>query len=110
MNQECMESLSYPMFATTEEEKLILEKVLSCELNTPHLCLRLLKLGAHYTLRLRQKVSNSLQGEPALEYYLFGGYAYESLPKDIKSFYATPTNAHELRNIWVRKLLTYKGE
>jgi len=109
MNQAQMESLKYPMFTTTPEEKLILEKVLSTEFETFFLCIKLRGLGAPLTLRM--KVRDSIKDECALEYYLFGGVeAYESLPTDIKDFYNTYDNANELRNIWIRKLLAYKGE
>jgi len=109
MNQAQMESLKYPMFTTTPEEKLILEKVLSTEFETFFLCCKLRRIEA--PLSLRKKVGDSIGDEVVLEYYLFGGCeAYESLPYDTKDFYNNYDNANELRNIWIRKLLAYEGE
>lgn len=109
MNQEQLESLPYPMFKTTGEEKEILKLATANNFSSFFLCIRLNRLGAKRTLV--EKVRNSLQDEEVLEYFLFGGMeSYESLPSAKKDYLNTYEVACELRNIWIRKLLAYKGE
>jgi phospholipid N-methyltransferase len=111
MNQEQLESLPYPIFETTEEEKETLKLALSPHFSTFFLCVRLRSLGFSENRELVNKVRESLRDEEVLEYFLFGGADnYELLPSVQKAYLDNNNTAYELRNIWIRKLLAYKGE
>ena len=101
-----LESLPYPMFETTGEEKEVLREALlliSEYRYSYFLCL----IVEHRTsldcrAELRTKIENSLKE----------GSEYEAPTLD--EFFGlvdvTPTMMADLRRIWIRKLLEYTGE
>ena len=97
MNQQDLENLPYPMFKTTWYEKRILRKALT-EKNSKYLCHRI-KYGVRpfFEARLVQKVHDYSGGHLALKLSNILGMSY---------VIDTP----ELRDIWIKKLLDYKGE
>ena len=102
MNQEQLESLPYPMFETTEEEKECLQMALSLvqeEYYNYFLCHILdHKIGGDIACGLRDKVFGSVKEDYTLSDHLkLGGHGDDALHA-------------ELRRIWIRKLLAYKPE
>lgn len=100
MNQEQLESLPYPMFETNWYERMLLRKAL--RMKGSFLCNRL-KTGVllFTSAYLRYKVVMSLCGWDHLEGYLY---------HQTKQTAIYQTEGYKLRNIWIRKLLAYKGE
>ena len=84
-----LEDLPYPMFETTEEEKEELRRALRCMFI--HLCNRV------ESRALKRKIREAISPYEVLESYLkrdglFSAYGFQ------------------LRDIWINKLLAYKGE
>ena len=84
-----LEDLPFPMFETTEEEKEELREALSCP--ATHLCNRVGSLG------MKNKIRKALYPDRILEGYLDRDDIFGEC-------------RHQLRNIWINKLLAYKGE
>jgi len=106
MNQKQLESLNlddlpYPMFETTEQEKVWLQLVspqLSAKNSDYYLCCILNDvLGEDVVVDLVDKVQSSLDDCLSLVSYL-------------GAFYISNSEKVLLRQIWIRKLLEYKGE
>ena len=84
-----LEDLPFPMFETTEEEKEELREALSCP--ATHLCNRVGSLG------MKNKIRKAL-------------YPHRILESCLERDDIFGENRHQLRNIWINKLLAYKGE
>ena len=102
MNQEQLESLPYPMFNTTEGEKACLMEALPfirVDDYNYFLCHILeFTITGEVALELKTKVMNATNKHYTLSDYLGLGYHEDD------------TLHAELRRIWIRKLLAYKGE
>jgi hypothetical protein len=94
-----LEDLPYPMFKTTRGEKSLLKMALESN-KSIYLCIRLAYLSLP-TSSLRNKIEISLN-KGSLFTYL---YRDKNIPLSYDKH-----NTSELRNIWIRKLLEYKGE
>jgi len=98
-----LENLPYPMFETTEEEKMILRDVLDST-NYEHLCNRVTAYRyeplRETCAKLLVKIRGAINSCDTLE-----GYFY-TMPDG----YNFCEHGFELRNIWIRKLLEYAGE
>lgn len=103
MNQEQLESLPYPIFETTGEEKLILRDLID-NTNYAHLCTRVAdyryKSISEACGELTRKIQGAINFCHTLEHYL------DPMPDD----YSFCEHGFELRNIWIRKLLAYNPE
>lgn len=98
-----LENLPYPMFVTTDEEKVYLTQALnylSKEPSTYFLCSILRGMG---TYELVGKISNSLGSYNNIFSY------FEELPENSPAYgdYSFWVN---LRIIWIKKLLAYSPE
>lgn len=102
MNQKQLESLPYPMFKTTEEEKECLRTALSFmkEQRYDYFLCHILyySVGGGVAHRLKDKVFGSVKEDYTLSDYLGLGHNTDD------------TLHAELRRIWIRKLLAYKPE
>jgi hypothetical protein len=102
MTEQELESLPYPMFKTNWYEKMLLRKAL--KIQSCFLCNRLSYIYLPI-LSLKSKVLLSI-----------GGGAYNSLNQYLHEcgnsefLLCSDLTDCNLRNIWIRKLLTYKGE
>ena len=111
MNQEQLESLPYPMFETTEDEKELLEQMIGYHTRT-HLCNRLKKhadnvaTDNHWrkTMRLINKIETAMYFESTLENWLTEFH----IPT--QSLYQYEEHGALVRDIWIRKLLAYSPE
>ena len=102
MTEQELENLSYPMFKTNWYEKLLLRECLHRDL--PFLCWRLNRLLLP-TCFFKAKVISSVGvgSHSTLEGYFIRNSTAVSLQFSV-------LNSCTLRNIWIRKLLAYKGE
>lgn len=102
MNQEQLESLPYPMFETTDEEKecLITALGLISDRDFNYFLCNILDydVGGDIAYGLKGKVFGSVKEDSTLSDYLGLGYNEDD------ALHA------ELRRIWIRNLLAYKGE
>ena len=100
-----LESLPYPMFETTEEEKgwlRVVYPLLTGKDNNYYLCCALDDtFGYDLVKELLDKILSSLDGCLSLTSH-FGQFGYH--------FQFTFKARAELRKIWIRKLLEYTGE
>lgn len=103
MNQEQLESLPYPMFETTEEEKECLKlalQLISDYARSHFLCIIVqYDVGMDCGNELRDKIEDTL-----------GGYGGKTLDTFLGLSGLKPTEMAELRRIWIRKLLAHKSE
>jgi len=88
-----LQDLPFPMFETTEEEKEELRDALFSQ--KTHLCNRIDMQS------LKFKIREVLNGMSTLE-------GYFDRNGDFPYFFED--HGHEVRNIWIKKLLAYKGE
>ena len=97
MTEPELENLPYPMFKTNWYEKRILNKALN-ETNSTYLCHRIkYEVRPFFNTDLIEKVQKCSEGQLA-----------SKLATTVEMMYQI--NTAELRNIWIRKLLAYKGE
>jgi hypothetical protein len=101
MNNIDLESLPYPMFKTTQEEKDCLRFVLPY-LTDDDYGFFLCNILEHYAPST--KIVNGLVGKIGV---VLAGYRMLCAYLRV---YLEPEQDAELRRIWVRKLLTYTGE
>lgn len=102
MNQEQLESLPYPIFETTEEEKVCLMEALPLlrEEDYNYFLCHILecRVGGEVALKLKTKVSRAVGECYTLSDCLGLGHHKDD------------TLHAELRRIWIRKLLAYSPE
>jgi hypothetical protein len=99
MTEQELENLPYPMFNTTWYEKLLL-LLTKFVTDRIFICFKLRRLPLR-TKTLQGKISVVLGKHPTLDTFIFGDCWLEDLDYDI---------AVKIREIWIRKLLAYKGE
>ena len=97
-----LEGLDYPMFKTTIVEKYYLKKALCMKNPTYYLCLRLSSLKS--PTRLLDKIKIALCQDSTLSGYLEFPHHFIYGEQTIETILI------ELRNVWIRKLLEYKGD
>ena len=99
MTQQELENLPYPMFKTNWYEKLLLLLTKFVTSKTL-ICLKLRRLPLK-TKTLQRKIRVVLGKHPTLDTFILEDFSLEDAEYDI---------VVKTREIWIRKLLAYKGE
>lgn len=99
------ESVQYPMFKVTEEEKqdLIRARAMPVESSPEFLCIRV------QNPYLESKIQKSLEGAFILEQYLFPNIETKSKAYEVLGLYGDRHDFRKLRDVWVDKLLAFNS-